>query len=134
MAKLTIEYRTQDNENNFFKGKTYYSFYSDFKTTKISIAPEETRKLADIVSGIEKELTNGYNLKVREKFEISEDDKKIMEYEEENERLNNIVAYYVKKSYEKMLNGEITLDELINFLESELLERKEKNNARINSV
>ena len=83
MAKLIIEYRTKDEEH-YSKGKTYFIFSLKDKTTIISIAPDETRKLNEIVNGIEKELQDGYHLNKDEKFEIEEYDKYIMEYEKDN--------------------------------------------------
>lgn len=54
MAKLMIEYRTKDEENNL-KNQTYFIFDIKTRATTISIAPDEKRKLNEIVNGIEKE-------------------------------------------------------------------------------
>lgn len=69
MAKLIIEYRTKD-EKNCLENQTYFIFDIKTKTTTISIAPNETRKLNEIVNGIEKELQDGYHLNKDEKFNI----------------------------------------------------------------
>lgn len=122
MAKLTIIYRTEDDDKDYFKGKTYYSFLNDLKTTTISIAPNETRKLADIVYGIEKELQNGFNLQKDEKFEIEKVDKTIMDIEKDkNERVDNLVCSYVKRGYQAILKGKTTLEEITKMLEKKVL-------------
>ncbi len=98
MAKLKIEYRTekQDREN-YFKDSTYFTFKLKDKITIISIAPNETEKLSDIVYGIERELQDGHHLQSGEKFEIDEDVKFIMEYEEkEGRRMDNELYPYFK--------------------------------------
>ena len=76
MPKLKIEYRTKEQDReNYFKDNTYFTFIIKDRTTIISIAPNETRKLNDIVYGTEEELQDGYHLQEDEKFEISEFDK-----------------------------------------------------------
>lgn len=109
MEKLVIEYRTEDRDDNYFKGKTYYSFNNEDKRTVISIAPEEKKKLNEIIYGIEKELQDGFNLRKDENFEIDEADKMIMEYEEEKDcRINGKLYPYLryigenKNNYEKL--------------------------------
>lgn len=120
MAKLTIIYRTEDDDKDYFKGNTYYSFLNDLKTTTISIAPNETRKLADIIYGVGKKLQNGFNLQKDEKFEIEKIDKTIMDMEKDkHERVNNLVCSYVKRGYQAVLEGKTTLEEIINMLEKE---------------
>lgn len=86
MAKLSIVYRIKDNENDYFRGKTHYTYSFVNGNTEISIAPNETRKLADIVYGIEKDLQNGYTLQENEKFEIDEVSKAVMEVEKIQKR------------------------------------------------
>mgnify|MGYP004509743167 FL=1 len=97
MPKLEIEYRTkkQDKEN-YFKDSTYFTFAIKDRTTLISIAPSETRNLSDIVYGIEEELQDGYHLQKDEKFEIDEEIKFIMEYEEKEDRRmdNELYPYF----------------------------------------
>ena len=83
MPKLEIEYRTKEQDReNYFKDNTYFTFTIKDRTTVISIAPSETRNLSDIVYGIEEELQDGYHLQKDEKFEISQFDKYVIEYEE----------------------------------------------------
>ena len=98
MQKLEIEYRTKEQDKeNYFKDSTYFTFTFKDRTTVISIAPNETRKLSDIVYGIERELQDGHHLQSEEKFEIDEDIKFIMEYEEkENRRMDNELYPYFK--------------------------------------
>ena len=98
MPKLKIEYRTKEQDReSCFKDSTYFTFTIKDRTTVISIAPNETRKLSDIVYGIEKELQDGYHLQSGEKFEIDEEIKFIMEYEKtENRRMNNELYPYFK--------------------------------------
>lgn len=74
-----------------------FTFAIKDRTTVISIAPNETEKLSDIVYGIERELQDGHHLQSEEKFEIDEDIKFIMEYEEkENRRMDNELYPYFK--------------------------------------
>ena len=90
MPKLKIEYRTKEQDReNYFKNSTYFTFKLKDKTTIISISPDETEKLSNIVYEIEKELQDGHHLQKGERFEIDEEDKFIMEYEKtENCRVN----------------------------------------------
>lgn len=120
MCKLNIEYRTKEqDENNYFKGETYFTFIFDNKTTIISIAPDETRKLSEIVYGIEKELQDGYHLNKNEKFEIEPFDKYVMEYEENSEnRFNSTTYNFSKKGYQLVQEGKATYDQLIKMLEN----------------
>ena len=106
MGKLVIEYRTKDEEN-YLKGQTYFSYSLKNKATMISIAPEETRKLSEIVYGIEKELQDGYHLDKEERFEIEEADKSIMEYEEEKDcRIEAELYPILRMIYENKDNPE----------------------------
>ncbi len=106
MAKLVIEYRTKDEEN-YLKGQTYFIYTFDSRTTTISIAPDETRKLREIVKGIEKELQDGFYLKENETLEIDDTDKSIMEYEEEkNRRIEGKLYPILKLIYKNKDNPE----------------------------
>lgn len=115
MQKLEIEYRTKEQgKENYFKDSTYFTFTIKDRTTVISIAPSETRNLSDIVYGIEEELQDGYHLQKDEKFEIDEEIKFIMEYEEkEDRRMDNELYPYFKfiaqnnpeKSKQSYVNG-----------------------------
>lgn len=105
MAKLVIEYRTED-EGNYLKGQTYFSYTFENKTTIISIAPEETRKLNEIVYGIEKQLQDGYHLQKDEKFDIKESGQFIMDWENENNRMDNELYPYFKFIGENKDNSE----------------------------
>ena len=121
MPKLFIEYRTEENYNDYFKGNTCFAFTVKDKTTQISIAPNETRGLAEIVYGIEKELQDGYHLEKDEKFEISEFDSLVMEFEENKKsRINYKVYNLCKMGYEAVKQGKTTFDNLIKTLESEV--------------
>mgnify|MGYP007124401851 FL=1 len=115
MRKLEIEYRTKEQDKeNYFKDSTYFTFTIKDRATVISIAPNETRKLSDIVYGIEEELQDGYHLQKDEKFEISEFDKYVIEYEEKfKTRIDSLVYNFVKNNYEELQEGLITVQELI---------------------
>ena len=121
MPKLIIEYRTEDNDNDYFKGNTYFAFTVKDKTTQISIVPNETRKLSEIVYKIEKELQDGYHFEQDEKFDISEFDKQIMELEENiGHRVNSRVYNWCKRGDEAVREGKTTFDNLIKILEREV--------------
>ena len=121
MPKLIIEYRTEDNDNDYFKGNTYFAFTVKDKTTQISIVPNETRKLSEIVYKIEKELQDGYHFEQDEKFDISEFDKLIMELEENiGHRVNSRVYNWCKRGDEPVREGKTTFDNLIKILEREV--------------
>lgn len=109
MGKLKIEYRTKEQEGkNHLKGKTYWSFTFDNKITKISIAPEETRKLEEIVKGIEKELQDGFHLQKDESFEIEDADQCIMDYEKENGyRIDSELYPYTRYIFQNKDNPEV---------------------------
>lgn len=115
MRKLEIEYRTKEQDKeNYFKDSTYFTFTIKDRTTVISIAPSETRKLSDIVYGIEEELQDGYHLQKDEKFEISQFDKYVIEYEEKYKtRIDSLVYNFVKNNYKELQEGLITAQELI---------------------
>ena len=115
MRKLEIEYRTKEQDKeNYFKDSTYFTFTIKDRTTVISIAPSETRKLSDIVYGIEEELQDGYHLQKDEKFEISQFDKYVIEYEEKcKTRIDSLVYNFVKNNYKELQEGLITAQELI---------------------
>jgi len=120
MQKLFIEYREEDKENDYYKGNTYFTFTIDNKVTEISIAPNETRLLKEIVYGIEKQLQDGYHLEKNEKFEISELDKEIIRQEENMKcRVNSRVYNLCKMAYEKILQEKTTLDDIIRILRKE---------------
>ena len=120
MAKLFIKYRTKDNDN-YFKGKTYFTFQLKDKITEISIAPNETEKLATILSGIEKQLQDGYHLEKDEKFEISEFDKQIIETEKHiGHRVDAETYNLCKMGYEAVISGKTTFEKLIKIIESEV--------------
>lgn len=117
MAKLKIEYRTekQDRED-YFKDSTYFTFKLKDKTTIISIAPNETEKLSDIVYGIERELQDGHHLQSGEKFKIDEDVKFIMEYEEkEGRRMDNELYSYFRFIAQNKNNPE-KLNQLLRYV------------------
>ncbi len=121
MPKLIIEYRTEENEENYFKGNTYFTFTIKDKITQISIAPNETRKLAEIVYGIEKQLQDGFHFEANEKFDISEFDKEIMELEESiGHRIHYKTYNWCKCGYEAVKQGKTTFDNLIKILEREV--------------
>lgn len=122
MPKLKIEYRTKEQDReNYFKDNTYFTFIIKDRITIISIAPNETRKLSDIVYGIEEELQDGYHLEKDEKFEISEFDSLVMEFEENKKsRINYKVYNLCKMGYEAVRQGKTTFDNLIKTLESEV--------------
>ncbi len=120
MAKLNVIYRMKDDEKDYFKGKTYYTISFENGNTEISIAPEETRKLADIVHDIEKELQNKFYLQENKGFELDDVTKAVIELEKEQEdRIDNVVYNFCKNNYQKVLEGKTTLDYLINVLEKE---------------
>mgnify|MGYP004563160613 FL=1 len=117
MAKLKIEYRIKDEES-YLKGKTYFSYSLLSKTTEISIAPEETRTLDEIISGIEKELQDGFHLQKNEKFEISKFDKYVIEYEKQIcKRIDSYVYNFCKNGYKLVQDGRSTWEDLIEQLE-----------------
>lgn len=121
MAKLFIEYRKEDNDNNYFKGNTYFTFTVKDKATTISIALNETRLLKDIIYGIEKELQDGYHLEKEERFDISEFDKTIMDLEKaQNKRVNYKVYNLCKMGYEAVKQDKTTFDNLIKIMEREV--------------
>ena len=102
MGKLIIVYRTEDREDDYLKGKTYYSFLYEGKKTVISIAPGERRKLSEIVFGIEKILQDGFHLEKDERFDIDKEDKLIMEYEVEKKcRMDNKLYPYFRNIAQK---------------------------------
>lgn len=117
MAKLKIEYRIKD-EGSYLKGKTYFSYSLLSKTTEISVAPEETRTLNEIISGIEKELQDGYHLLKDEKFEINEFDKYVIEYEKQIcKRIDSYVYNFCKNGYKLVQDGKATWENLIEQLD-----------------
>lgn len=125
MQKLEIEYRTKEQDKeNYFKDSTYFTFTFKDRTTVISIAPSETRKLSNIVYGIEEELQDGYHLQKDEKFEISEFDKYVIEYEEKYKtRIDSLVYNFVKNNYRELQEGLITVQELISRTENYIKEK-----------
>lgn len=125
MAKLKIEYRTKEQDReNYFKDSTYFIFIIEDRTTVISIAANETRKLCDIVYGIEKELQDGFHLQGDEKFEISEFDKYVIEHEEKySTRIDSLVYNFVKNNYKELQEGLITIQELISRTEKYIKEK-----------
>jgi hypothetical protein len=125
MTKLNIEYRTKEQERkNCFKNSTYFTFIIKDRTTVISIAPNETRKLKDIIYGIEEELQDGYHLQKYEKFEISKFDKYVIEYEEKYAtRIDELVYNFVKNKYRELQDGLITVQELISRTENYIKEK-----------
>ena len=125
MQKLEIEYRTKEQDKeNYFKDSTYFTFTFKDRTTVISVAPNETRKLIDIVYGIEEELQDGYHLQKDEKFEISQFDKYVIEYEEKYKtRIDSLVYNFVKNNYKELQEGWITVQELISRTENYIKEK-----------
>lgn len=119
MTKLNIEYRTKEQERkNCFKNSTYFTFIIKDRTTVISIAPNETRKLKDIIYGIEEELQDGYHLQKYEKFEISKFDKYVIEYESQiNKRIDSKVYNICKNAYQLVEEGKTTWEQSIKSLE-----------------
>ncbi len=115
MPKLKIEYRTKEQDReNYFKDNTYFTFIIKDRTTIISIAPNETRKLNDIVYGIEEELQDGYHLQEDEKFEISEFDKYVIEYESQiNKKIDSKVYNICKNAYKLVEEGKTSWECLI---------------------
>lgn len=109
MSKLKIEYRTEEQEKgNYFKGQTYWTFTIQDKTTVISIAPNETRKLEEIVKGIEKEAQDGFHLQENEHFEIEDADQCIMEYEKESgHRVDSELYPYTRYIFQNKDNPEV---------------------------
>lgn len=75
MAKLIIQYRKEDVNDNYTEGKTYYFLNNETQKVLLSIAPEETRTLNEIICA--------FGLKENSDLEIDIEDKYIMEYEEE---------------------------------------------------
>ncbi len=117
MAKLKIEYRIKDEES-YLKGKTYFRYSLSSKITEISIAPEETRTLDEIIRGIEKELQDGFHLQKNEKFEISEFDKYVIKYEKQIcKRIDSYVYNFCKNGYKLVQDGRSTWEDLIEQLE-----------------
>lgn len=118
MAKLKIEYRTKEQENkNCFKNSTYFTFTIKDRTTVISITPNETRKLKDIVYGIERELQDGYHLQKDERFEICKFDRYVIEYESQtNKRIDSKVYNICKNAYQSVEEGKTTWEHLIKIL------------------
>ena len=115
--QLKIEYRKND-ENNYFKGHTYFCFSFENKATKISIAPNETRKLNEIVSGIEKDLQDSHHLQNNERFEIDEFDKHVMDFETtNNKRIDNKLYNFLKMGFKLVQDKKATFDELIKMME-----------------
>ncbi len=119
MTKLNIEYRTKEQERkNCFKNSTYFTFIIKDRTTVISIAPNETRKLKDIICGIEEELQDGYYLQKYEKFEISKFDKYVIKYESQiNKRIDSKVYNICKNAYQLVEEGKTTWEQLIKIIE-----------------
>ena len=119
MPKLEIEYRTKEQDKeNYFKDSTYFTFIIKDRTTVISIAPNETRKLKDIAYGIEKELQDGYHLRKHERFKISKFDKYVIEYESQiNKRIDSYVYNFCKNGYKLVEEDKATLEQLIKIIE-----------------
>lgn len=122
MVKLNIEYRIKDNENDYFKGQTYHIISFESKVATISIAPNETRKLKELVDNIAEDLKNRTYLGEDEKFEIDDFNKSIMEYEEsKNERADNNVYNILKLLYPQLEDGKInTFEEAMEYLNNEI--------------
>jgi len=122
MPKLKIEYRTKEQDReNYFKDNTYFTFKLKDKTTIISIAPNETEKLSDIVHEIEKELQDGHHFEKNEMFEISEFDKQIMETEENMKyRVDSQTYNLCKMGYEAVMQGKTTFDNLMKIMKREV--------------
>lgn len=119
MAKLNIEYRIKDNENDYFKGNTYRIISFESKIATISIAPNETRRLKEIVNGITEDLKNKTYFDENEEIEIDDFEKEIMQYEENyNKRVGNNVHNILKLLYPKLESGEInTIEEAMTYVE-----------------
>lgn len=116
MAKLKIEYRKQGNKN-YFGNNTYFTYIFENKNTVISIAPNETRMLKEIIDGIEEELQDGYHLQKDEKFEISKFDKYVIEYEIlMSKRIDSYVYNFCKNGYKLVEEGKTTWEHLIKVL------------------
>lgn len=119
MAKLKIEYRTKEQDKeNYFKDSTYFTFTIKDRTTIISIAQNEKRTLDEIISGIEKELQDGFRLQKNEKFEISKFDKYVIEYEKQIcKRIDSYVYNFCKNGYKLVQDRKATWEDLIEQLE-----------------
>ena len=111
------KYRIKDEES-YLKGKTYLSYSLLSKITEISIAPEETRTLDEIIREIEKELQDGFHLQKNEKFEISKFDKYVIDYEKQIcKRIDSYVYNFCKNGYKLVQDGKATWEDLIEQLE-----------------
>ena len=115
MTKLSIEYRIKDSENDYFKGQTYHIISFETKAATISIAPNETRRLKELVDNITENLKNRTYIDEDEKLEIDDFNKSIMEYEEsKNERVDNNVHNILQLLYPALEEGKIkTLEEAL---------------------
>lgn len=114
MPKLIIEYRENDEKENYFKENTYFIFTLKDKTTRISIAPNEERHLKEIVDGIEESLKDGFHLNKNESFEITEFDKDIIEYEEKyKKRIRNDIYNILRNLDEQVKDRKTTWEEIV---------------------
>ena len=122
MPKLKIVYRTgTDEEKRYWKNETFFQFAFETKNTVISISPTETDKLEEVINYVEDNLKKSNHLDKDEKFEISDFDKIIMEYEKEYDcRIKNHSYNYLKNLYNE---GEEALDEALEYLKSEVARR-----------
>ncbi len=119
MPKLIIEYRENDEKENYFKENTYFIFTLKDKTTRISIAPNEKRHLKEIVDGIEESLKDGFHLNKNESFEITEFDKNIIEYEEKyKKRIRNDIYNILRNLDEQIKDKIMTWKEIVTKIES----------------
>ena len=119
MPKLIIEYRENDEKENYFKENTYFIFTLKDKTTRISIAPNEKRHLKEIVDGLEESLKDGFHLNKNESFEITEFDKNIIEYEEKyKKRIRNDIYNILRNLDEQIKDKIMTWKEIVTKIES----------------
>ena len=116
MAKLEIIYK---NEKDGWTHEEDTELGMDIYTgnSTLYIGMKETRMLKEMAEGVEKELKRRTLLEQDKKLEISDFDKYIIEFEQEQkERVEGIVYDLAKIGYEQVEQGRSTWEYFLNIL------------------
>lgn len=118
MAKLGFIYKKEENRwTNLEDTELLMDIYNGNST--LYIGTKEDRKLKEMAEGVKRELRKRTLLKQDEELEISEFDKYVMEFEEDNnKRVNGKVYDLCKLGYKAVEEGNTTFEHLIDLLKT----------------